>query len=184
MKKLFGMLAMSLLVVLPFGVKAATKVVPSCDENADADGVRNCTIGYVIDSEDGKNELTVTLTEGGGAKIDGDSITSLLDSDWEVDSKDYADNVWTIVMKSINNQSGEDSLFQFKYKESGTEDCKITVKLEDATTTIVPNTPTTDEPTDNKKTGATLPYIALGTIAIVAVGAYLATRNKTKMYKI
>ena len=50
-----------------------------------------------------------------------------------------------------------------------------------STTTV---TKDTDTPTSNKDTGVSFPYIALGTIVLVAGGAYIATRNKSKMYKI
>ena len=76
--------------------------------------------------------------------------------------------------------TGEGSLFSFSYKPSGTTDCKVQIALGDTKIEVTPE----DTPTENKDTGSTLPYIALGAIALVAVGSYVATKNKSKVYKI
>ena len=68
----------------------------------------------------------------------------------------------------------------FKYQNSGLEDCKVTIGIGNDNKDVE----TEDTPTENVQTGSSLPYIALGTIALIAVGAYLKTKNKAKMYKI
>ena len=179
MKKVLSLLSVMVMAILlvPMVPKAATGIVPNCG-NKDAQGNVTCTIVYNITSSSGLSNLTVTLTEEGGADIT--SIVDADDSEWSVGSKTEATaGVWTVNLVSPG-VSGEGNLFKFTYKASGSTDCKIRVALNNETATITPN----DTPTDNKQTGATLPYIALGAVVILATGAYLATRNKAKMYKI
>ena len=67
MKKFLSFVAMSLFVVLPFGVRAATTITDDsivCGE-ADSNGVKNC----VINANTTESSLTITLTEKGGADI-------------------------------------------------------------------------------------------------------------------
>ena len=126
----------------------------------------------------------IELTEKGGADIT--DIVAAADSEWEVSSKTEApEKTWTVLLAPADapSVSGEGDLFSFTYTVSGTSDCGITIKLGDVTVnTPVPSTP--DQPTQNKPTGTTLPYIALGALVIIATSAYFATRNKSKMYKI
>ncbi len=184
MKKLFGFMVMSLVaVIMPFTVKAATNIsVGSQDCKRDDNDNITCTVHYNI--TDSEENLTVTLTEEGGATVT--AINPATGSDWNlVGSPNEVNNVWTVVLASPGT-SGEGDLFTFTYTASGTEDCRVVVALGETQVPVTPTpTPSTpDEPTDNKQTGATLPYIALGAVVLIATGAYLATRNKAKMYKI
>ncbi len=179
MKKLFGLMVMSLIAFLPLSAKAATGIVPNCS-NQDENGNITCTVAYTITGTEAVDNLTVTLTERGGAEIS--SIFSASESEWTVQSQNENSGVWTVQLTSFG-VVGEGDLFSFTYKASGSTECEIGVALNNETATIKPAT-IPDQAADNKQTGATLPYIALGVIAVVAVGAYLATRNKAKMYKI
>lgn len=176
MKKLLGFMVMTLVALLPFTVNAATKLNYNCGSQ-DANGNITCTISYVIDASE--ESLTVNLTEFGGADIT--SIVPANGSDWTISSSNELNGVWTIILTSPG-VTGEGNLFTFTYHASGQDDCHITLALGNDQQNLTPVTP--DEPTDNKQTGATLPYIALGAVAVIATGAYLATRNKAKMYKI
>lgn len=176
MKKFFSFMVMSLVALLPFSVDAATEISPSCGSK-DADGNITCTISYNITDPAGADSLTVTLTEQGGADII--SVENAIDTDWAVSSQNESNGVWTILLASPG-VAGEGNLFTFTYKTSGTTDCKIKVALDGQTTEIIPEEPTPDNP----KTGASFPYIALGAVALIAVGAYVATKNKAKMYRI
>lgn len=182
MKKIFGFVALMVVALLPLCVaKASTEINYACDQGEE---IVTCTVTYDIKTNPERN-LTVQITEEGGAKVEQSSITNAADSNWNVDGASPLNNVWTVNLASMEPDgiTGNGSLFTFKYKKSGTTDCRIRLKLGEKEVTITPPK-TPDEATDNKQTGATLPYIALGTIAVVAVGAYIATRNKAKMYKI
>lgn len=180
MRKILSFLVVAFAFMLPAFV-SADEIRPVCGEK-DANGVRTCTVTYSI--TDVKESLTVTLTEQGGAEII--SIEDDIDSDWTISSKAENNSVWTVLVVSPG-VSGEGNLFTFKYQESGTADCKVVIGLGDKTVET-PNdeTPSTtpDQPEENKDTGATLPYIALGAVLLVAAGAYVGTKNKSKMYKI
>ncbi len=178
MKKYLSLFLVGLVALMPIITKADSINVEQGSREGD---IISATVTYNIDSS--RESLTVTLTEKGGAEIQ--SVKSADDSDWTVESQNREGNVITVVVTSPG-VSGEGDLFTFTYKASGTADCKVSVSLGDQT--VETETPTPDdkedEPTENKKTGATLPYIALGAIAVLATGTYLVTRNKSKMYKL
>lgn len=178
MRKILSFVVMSLFLVLPFTVSAASEIIYDCG-NFDANGVRTCTVAYKIDEATPQNSVTVTLTEHGGAQI-----LSVDDFDGEefqfVGGVVEADGVWTASLQTIDPTAGEYNLLTFKYQNSGLEDCKVTIGIGNDNKDVE----TEDTPTENVQTGSSLPYIALGTIALIAVGAYLKTKNKAKMYKI
>lgn len=179
MKKFLSFMVMSLVAILPFTVDAATSISHVCG-NADENGVRTCTIVGNITNAEGEDGLTVTLTEAGGAEIT--EIANATDTDWALAIDPVEENgVWTVSLVSPGVM-GEYNLFTFKYKASGETDCKVTVSLENQTTEITPN-PNPENP-DSPETGSSLPYIALAVIALGAAGAYVATKNKEKMYRI
>lgn len=176
MKRFLSLFAVGIMAVLPMVVKAADDVELSYNcTDFDSNGIRTCTVsskfGVATDS------AVVTLTEHGGADVT--EITA--SSDWTIVSRPEVNGVHTITL-SYNEPSaaGEYTLFTFKYKESGTDDCEIVLGLGNNNVTI----PTPNTPTENKQTGSTVPYIALGTMAILAAGAYMVTKNKTKMFNI
>ena len=176
MRKILSFVVMCLGLVLPFTVNAASEIVYNCG-NFDESGVRTCTVAYKIDEATPQSSVTVTLTEHGGA-----TILSIDDIEGEEFYMPTAavqgDGMWTATLQTIDAVYGEYNLLTFKYQKSGQEDCKVTIGIGDT------DVPVEDEPTENVKTGSTLPYIALGTIALIAVGAYLKTKNKAKMYRI
>lgn len=180
MKKLLGMMALTLAIMLPYVTKADTiKINPLNCTNFDAEGYSTCLVTYDIDSENGVGSLDVTLTEKGGATIS--SIDAVEGSSWTF-TKSQKEHVWTVNLTGPD-VSGVGDLFQFTYKNSGDKDCGVEVVLGNVSVST-PNTTNPDKPTDNKDTGSAVPFIALGTISVIAVAAYLATKNKTKMYKI
>jgi len=182
MKKIFSLMVATVVAVLPFKVFAAVNLSNGINcEEANSDGVKTCTVSGNLTTA--YESLTVTLTEGGGADIQ--TISNVTSSDWSVSSQNEANGVWTVVLSygSPETSTGEADLFKFTYKVSGEDDCLVTVGVEGATAST-PKTPSKDTTTENKQTGSTLPYIALGTIAVLAGFSYLATKNKTKMYKI
>ena len=180
MKKYLSLLFMALVVFLPLNVKAAQSFALDykCSE-ADSNGIINCTASYQI-LDEAMSEVTITITEQGGAQVVG--IETAPGSEWSVaGSPSEAGNVWTVKLESIG-VTGDGDLFTFSYRPSGTDDCKIILSRGETQTTVVP--PQKDEPTDNKQTGATLPYVALGIMVVGAAGAYIAVRNKAKMYRL
>ena len=181
MKKFLSFMVMSLFAVLPFSVNAASEITYNCGD-FDAEGVRTCTVGYLIDASTPQDSVTVQLTEHGGAEII--SVDGVSNSEFSISTQNAVDNVWSIVLVSPDAVSGEYSLLSFKYRQSGTAECKVTVGIGNDNKDVETNDTPTDTPTDNVQTGSTLPYIALGAIALIAVGAYVTTKNKSKMYKI
>ena len=183
MKKILGLMVLALVVLLPMNTRAATSINYNCGQ-ADANGVITCTITYNITGDE-VDSLTVTLTEKGGADVT--DVAEAAGSEWSISTKNEVDGVTTIVLGSVG-LTGEGDLFTFSYRPSGEEDCEVQITLDGQNVPVTPPDPTpetpSDTPTDNKQTGATLPYVALGVIAVAATGAYLATRNKSKMYRI
>lgn len=207
MKKILSFMVMALVLLLPLTTKADVKIVKSSCTKQDANMEKTCTVKAEIDDEL-TNSLQVQVTEEGGAEIS--SIDSVSTSDWRVTNKSESGTVWTVDLGLTGpGQTGEVELFTITYKVSGTKDCKIRIKLNNVETTIEPE-PEKDVPkgkctynkSENKyyidgvevtesqykeqcpKTGSTLPYIALGAMVVLAAAAYVATKNKTKMYKI
>lgn len=171
MKKYFGMLLAMVIAVLPFTVEAASVSVEnqSCDEN-------NVCSGTIVLKNDSPVPLVeVTLTEKGGAKIL--NVTALAPF-----TKTSENGLVYTFAYADGNPIGavEEDLFTVSYQATGSEDCGITING----ISFPASSKDTDTPTENKQTGSTLPFIAIGAIALVAVGAYAATRNKAKMYKI
>lgn len=183
MKKFLRIMAVGLVALFPFSVFAdsASIKVGSCTEGEN-DNV-TCKITYNISGTTGFDSLTVTLTEAGGASVDTGSIQG--NGDWTATGTAKVDTVTTVTLTSIG-VTGEGDLMTFTYKKSGTTDCKVSVALKNGNSVdVTPNKPSNpDTPTDNKQTGSTLPYIALGGLALVAAGIYVATQKKAKMYKI
>lgn len=172
MKKIWGLLVVGLLV--PMGVSALKVEDPVKCTAVDTDGYKTCTLN--IDTEDTSyEEFEATITANGGAEIV--SINGVSD-EWTVTSSS-SNGVYTVKATSIGVK-GEYSLFSVKYKVSGEENCNITITLNNNTV----STPKTDTPTESKQTGSTIPYIALGTMLVLASGAYLLTKNKAKMFNI
>ena len=209
MKKKFRMLVvmMAMLVMIPLGVKAAAGEM-SFNCNEVSDGVRSCSISYDVGTE-AIDTAEITLTQKGGAEIQ--EVTAVSGSGWDIDGVPSNTNgVWTVKLSNINKVSNEQTFVNVTYKESGQQDCGVEVSLLGSTKTIeeTPSqekTPTgkcvydkntekyyingeevTKEEYQNAcpKTGSTLPYIALASIALIATGAYVATKNKAKMFRI
>lgn len=181
MKKFLGFMVMGFAAIMPFSVDAASEITYNCGD-IDATGSRTCSVGYKIDAATPKDSVSVTLTEEGGADIT--SIEGVADSEFSISTKNESNGVWSVVLVSPDTVGGEFSLFTFTYKVSGTENCKVKIAIGDENKEITETPAEPDVPTENKQTGTTLPYIALGAVALIAVGGYLTTKNKSKMYKI
>ncbi len=201
MKKFYGLILLALLLIIPLGVHAEVEeMFNSCTTGSD--GSKTCSIGAVTDS----TSIIVSLTEEGGATIDETSIVST--GSWIVSSVTKSGSTYTFTITGTD--TGEVDLFKFSYKPSGETDCRVLIDLDGKTESVTPDTPKNEEKTPtgkcvyNKdgyfingeavteeeynnecpKTGVSLPFVAIGTIALLAGGAYVATKNKTKMYKI
>jgi hypothetical protein len=180
MKKYLGLLIVSVLVLLPFTVKATSSVNYMCEDNGD--NSKTCVVTHDFDQE--YDIATVTLTEEGGAEI---TMVEQIGDDWTVQS-DKEGSVWTVTATSPGID-GTGQLFKFTYNVSGEDDCAIVIEFEGAKKTVVDETPDKpteepDTPTEQKQTGATLPFVALGVIALIAGGAYISTKSKAKMYRL
>ena len=170
MKKVLALLV-AVVGLAPFAVSAKTVMSHVC--SIVTEGVYSCEVSVNIESP--TSELTVVLTEKGGAQV-----TEINEaSDWYLNTVGEGPYTLTFSSSTLEELVGEYDLFRFTYSVSGESDCGIALEFEGQTSTINP-----DQPSGDKPTGATLPYIALGAIALCAAGAYLATKNKSKMYRI
>ena len=174
MKKFLGFMVMALMFVLPLTVNAAS-YDKKCTEWVNNE--KTCTVTVTFENE--QNTVNVQMTPQGGATIDRSSISAGID--WVQGSiVDGANGAYTVTFTSPGLK-GQSDLFSFKYRKSGTQECEVDISIDGmnvSTPTVV------DTPTENKKTGSTLPYIALGSLVVLAGAAYLVTRGQTKMYKI
>ena len=173
---------MAIVAVVPFTVNAASEIIFSCGDTDD-EGYRTCVVGYKIDDSTPQSSVNVTLTEQGGAEVT--SLDGIASSSFSLNSQNESSGVHSVILSSPDAVSGEQELFTFTYKNSGTEDCKVVINIGTDNKEVI--TETVDTPIaegEEPKTGATLPFIALGAITIIAGGTYIATKNKTKMYKI
>ena len=172
----------SIIAALPLVVKAAydVELVPTCGE-ADSNGIKSCEVAYIIVESKPLEKLDVTVKEIGGAEVMADSFVS--SGDWSLQPVAGTDGTWNLTFESPGI-SGEGSLFTFKFKESLGE-CGVKVEpVGGKGATVTPGNDNKTEDPENPQTGSTLPYIALGSIALIAAGAYVTTRNKSKVYKI
>lgn len=180
MRKILGFLV-SLFAVLPLVASAEATITPTCGE-FDSEGIRTCIIKYKNDVA--SDSITVTLTEKGGAEVLQESISGIAGGNFYLDSATEENGVWSAVLSTIDPVTADYEILSFKYKNSGTEDCKVSVSIGDISTDIGSSSSTVDKPEDQKQLGTTLPYVALGVIGTLAAGVYFSTKNKTKMYKI
>lgn len=178
MKRFLSLLVIGLVGVIPFVVKAETSLSYNCTD-IDTDSYRTCTIS--ADLATAADTLKITLTEKGGADVT--AIENVTSSEWDVGTPTESAGVHTINLSYVSpdpSHSGETTLFKFTYKVSGETDCSVLIGLDGISKTV--STPNSTTP--NKQTGISVPYIALGAITLLAVGAYMATRNKAKMFNI
>jgi len=176
-KKVLSLMVMSLFMFLPFVANAASEMKFSCTD-PNSEGIRECQIFYNIDATTPQEKVQVTLTEHGGAEIQA-PIEAIGDTFFIDGTPAEVNNVWTVNMNSLNQVTGENELFKFKYKTSGESDCKVSISIGNITKEII-----TETKAENPKTGSTLPYITLGSIAIISVAAYMSLKNKTKIHNI
>ena len=174
MKKIL-MFVVSLFIFVPFVVNADSSIKESCS-GPDANGIKTCVINAKFDQL--MSNVTVAIKEEGGAEVIQESLKSK-SSNYSLISSEN-NNLWTVELNGPGEE-GEFELFEFQYKVSDTKDCKITLSFSGKNIVIED---TTDKKENDKQTGFTLPYIALGSIAIIAGAVYLNTKNKSKMYKI
>lgn len=176
MKRFLGLMV-AIVLFLPFVVSAKDELVYSCTEEGET---HVCKVAVNLGSD--ASTLTLTLTEEGGAEIT--SIVSA-SNEWTLSTKEN-NGIHTVEMvtSDLEPVGGEQDLIKVTYVESGTEDCRIRLALNDASVNIEPDEPTTPSEPENPSTGSTIPYIALGVIALGAIGLYIGTKNKSKMYRI
>lgn len=179
MKKIFSFLAIALLVMIPMSTNAATNeivlengVIP-CKETLNENEYQ-CAVKMRVTG--GSTEsITVNITTH-NATLNSDSIEAA--SGWNADISAYP----TVTFTKTDGGTGEFELFTFVYtKATNGEDCYVTI---DGKSTKSVVTKDTDTPVENEQTGVTLPYIFLGAALLIAGYAFVATKNKSKMFKI
>lgn len=181
MKKIFSFLAIAMLVMLPMTTNAAGKIVqengqiPCTPDPLDSTKM-NCTVSLEVTGENEKS-VTIDITEH-NATVDTNSIEA--GEAWNVDTTAYPQLTFT--SSTANGNTGTNVLFTFSYtKSTNGEDCYVTINGKSTSKTV---TKDTDTPVENEQTGVTLPYIFLGAALLIAGYAFVATKNKSKMFKI
>lgn len=179
MKKFLGIMVIAVMFMLPITVNA--KVVSAQENCTDISGVQTAKCIPSAQVE-GETEFQVVITPT-NVTIDEASIEAV-DIDWDVTSKvRNSDGTYTVTVKSTTGSAltGTYSLFSVSYtKDANATDCHVKFTFPSGSTPA----PTPDTPTENKQTGSTLPFIALGSLVVLAGAAYIVTKNQTKMYKI
>lgn len=177
MKKFLGLMV-TFFAVLPLTVGAATGISfgEDCSKEANDQGYKTCTVSYVLEEANAKTSLEAYLTEKGDAKII--NIESVNGAEFGLAASPTKDEngVYRVQLSSLDPVSGELDLFKITYqvvKETDT----IEVKVDNYNATI-------NSVINNEQTGSTLPYIALGALALIATAVYVSTKNKSKMFKI
>lgn len=180
MKKIFSFLAIAMLVMLPMTTNAAGKIVqengqiPCTPDPLDSTKM-NCTVSLEVTGENEKS-VTIDITEH-NATVDTNSIEA--GPTWNVDNSTYPKLVFTSTDEAGN--AGTTVLFTFTYtKATNGEECYVSINGSRTETT----SKDTDTPVENEQTGVTLPYIFLGAALLIAGYAFVATKNKSKMFKI
>lgn len=177
-KKYFIMIVMTVLLLVPLGVHAATSIAIKSDKAClDADDFcRNTAKVYITTDDLIAEPVVADVTLASGVTIekvesstaftvtnDGTKITFA-----PVDGTYTGDNKETLI-----------GTVTFKYA-STLADCSVKFNFtaynttKDVTITAATTTPT----------GAALPLAILGTAAVAGIGIYLVTKRNTKMYKI
>lgn len=187
MKKIFSLMLALMLMVIPFGASAATGGVTigdngniTCDAAA-SDGSKVCHVKASFTGT-GISEVKLKITTNGGATIKDNELTTPDNVDWSIDNAENIDLSNITVSNMAGSFSGTVELFKFTLVPGDdVENCSAQVSLlnEDTTKDV-----TTDTTTENKKTGATLPYVFLGGALLVAGYLLVSTKNKSKMYKL
>lgn len=180
MKKLFTLLALVGMMALPMTVfaESTSKMSYECTAKLDDTSVQVCTV-KVTTTGDPATELSVKLTAN-NATINQSSIEAA--TGWVADSTAYP------TIKFTNSELGGTdtyNLFTFEYTPSTNgEECTVVLEAANDSVTISTQTKDTDTTTENKQTGASLPYVFLGGALLIAGYAFVTTKNKSKMYKI
>jgi len=176
-KRILSFVVLSFAILLPIAVSAAEEPTYKCTE-ADENNLITCVANWDFNGAENASSANVKLTEHGGAELQ--AVTDADNTDWSVN--ELKEDDWTFVIESPGLEGAHD-LFKFSYVASGQTGCKIGVNIAGTSSSVAPDN-NKDDKAPQKDTGATLPYIALGSIALIAVGAYLATKGKSKLYKI
>lgn len=179
MKKFISYLLIGAMLMIPFTASAAIKSdnKSTClNKQTDSDGNITCTFAANI-TDTVPDKIEASLTTEGGAEVL--SVVSANDN-WNVKAE-KADGTWNLVITKANpdTPTGEQNLYTYKYKPSGETNCKVHNSIDGQSFDTVP-----DEPTEPVKTGLPIPYVAVAGLAVIAGFAYMATKNKAKMYKI
>lgn len=185
-KNLLFVLAMGIIVAMPFGVKAADTFdwVSSTPEKTCDNGNGTCTITnsiYVITTNSSFQGNSITLKPSAGVTIESvvgknNYTVTDLSSDktsFNVILNTNATAVQAGVQTTIVTVTATTS--------SSATDCSIDMTINNITKTTTTTTTTT---TTNTKTGATLPYVILGCGAVVALSVWSVSKKKSKMHRI
>lgn len=176
MKKLLLIIA-GVILFLPLSAKAATESYWDCPGGTSgAPGtIITCVFHYYSASQ--INTFSATLSTLGSTEII--SIDVQAGEDW-VESDKTANS---ISLTNPNPKQGDIPTVRVQYRispmyQSG-DPCGISITPTGGATFTTP-----DSKPKNPQTGTFLPYILVGTGAILGIGIYLQTSKKEKFYKI
>ncbi len=178
MKKLLGIVALSLAIILPMNASAAgyqiaadSSVCSKSCPTADGKCSQTCQI-KVINNTTSISTLNVNLTFG-----DGVSITEVKASDGWENLSGNSNNISLMANTPITASSFVAATVTFDVTNAST-DCSIGIEVEGQKNVVEV------KQTQQTQTGASLPIAIIAVGACAAIVIYGATRKNKKMYKI
>ncbi len=174
MKKILGMIALLVVCVIPMTVKAAqsTKLVCGAKETSGDVTTMDCHIELTSDAAVTSLEGSLTLTNV--------ALTSAGVSAEEGWSSTGSGTTISLIATGTATSYTNAKIASFTVTvDTSKSNCKVVFTPTAGTTC----TDCTYED-DNPKTGSAVPYIVIGSLAILAGAVYVTTRKNTKLFKI
>lgn len=182
MKKLFGFIAIAMLLVLPIKVNAGATYgykTSDADENGivTVDILATISAGTTYDGFNGTIKATNAFIEsiGGSDEFIYNETSSSIEPD-----KTSAHLVTAPTSLTYTGTGAQVKVGEIKYRKdpNSTEKCEVTFTPDGAREVKV-----TPKKTENPKTGSALPYVGIIAGVGLIAGAYIISKRSTKLYR-
>ena len=186
MKKLLGLIAIALVVIIPFKASAAVSI-SDVDGVADSEGIITAKIYMLVDEGEpfitkninftGQHAIIKSIeaegawTKGEGSEISADGTSAKIVLNYSQNGGSFigtGEKVQILTVKYIHDPS-----------YTGSEECKLLYGFDGSTTyTVVEKT------TPQSSTGSMLPYVGIiAGVALIAT-AYVISKKSNKLYSL
>ena len=183
MKRNLFVFLITLFIVIPLSVSAEEEVSIDCTKGLEDGSIQtaNCTFGDITIPDDknidlGKYAIVIEFKNIGSA-VEEDSIEVTQTAEFK---KEVSDNTVTLTAKNGKEYKAGETLKigKLSYSYDGgdvteNEECQLKA-----------NITFKELETDNPQTGVSLPMVAIGAAGLLAVGLYVSTKNKNKIYNV